>query len=105
MLEDTLVVLATEFGRTPRINQNAGRDHFPAAFSCVLAGGGIKGGVAYGKTTDDGERVEENVVRVEDFNATVAYALGIPLDHVLYSPSKRPFTVSHKGKPVLDLFA
>jgi len=105
LLEDTLVVLATEFGRTPRINQNAGRDHFPAAFSCALAGGGIKGGVAYGKTTDDGEKVEDKKVSPEDFNATVAYALGIPLDRVLYSPSKRPFTVSHKGKPVLDLFA
>lgn len=105
MLEDTLVVLATEFGRTPRINQNVGRDHFPAAFSCVLAGGGIKGGVVYGKTTDDGEKVEDKLVKVEDFNATIAYALGIPLDSVLYSPSKRPFTVSHKGKPVLDLFA
>ncbi|MFK5924291.1 MAG: DUF1501 domain-containing protein, partial [Verrucomicrobiota bacterium] len=78
MLEDTLVVLATEFGRTPRINQNVGRDHFPAAFSCMLAGGGIKGGVAYGKTTDDGEKVEDKLVKVEDFNATIAYALGIP---------------------------
>ncbi|MCF6310827.1 MAG: DUF1501 domain-containing protein [Verrucomicrobiales bacterium] len=105
MLEDTLVVLATEFGRTPRINQNEGRDHFPAAFSCVLAGGGIKGGLAYGKTSDDGEKVEDKLVKVEDFNATIAYALGIPLDSVLYSPSKRPFTVSHKGKPVLELFA
>lgn len=105
MLEDTLVVLATEFGRTPRINQNAGRDHFPAAFSCLLAGGGIKAGVVHGKTTDDGERVEENMVKVADFNATIAYALGVPLDQVLYSPSKRPFTVSHKGKPVLELFA
>ncbi|MFK5921609.1 MAG: DUF1501 domain-containing protein, partial [Verrucomicrobiota bacterium] len=59
----------------------------------------------YGKTTDDGEKVEDKLVKVEDFNATIAYALGIPLDSVLYSPSKRPFTVSHKGKPVLDLFA
>ena len=105
MLEDTLVVLATEFGRTPRINQNAGRDHFPNAFSCALAGGGIKGGIVHGKTTDDGEKVEENKVGIEDFNATIAYALGVPLDHVIYSPSKRPFTVSHKGKPVLNLFA
>jgi hypothetical protein len=105
MLEDTLVVLTTEFGRTPRINQNAGRDHYPKAFSTMLAGGGIKGGITYGQTSEGGEEVVENVVKIPDFNATIAYALGLNLDHVIYSPSKRPFTVAHKGKPVLDLFA
>jgi len=49
--------------------------------------------------------VIENPVKIPDFNATIAYALGLPLDQVLYSPSKRPFTVAHKGKPVLDVFA
>jgi hypothetical protein len=104
-LEDTLVVLTTEFGRTPRINQNAGRDHYPKAFSSVLAGGGIKGGIAYGKTDEGGENVVENPLKIQDFNATIAYALGLPLDQVLYSPSKRPFTVASKGEPVLSLFA
>lgn len=104
-LEDTLVVLTTEFGRTPRINQNAGRDHYPKAFSSVLAGGGIQGGQKYGKTDEGAENVIENPVKIADFNATIAHALGLPLDQVLYSPSKRPFTVAHKGKPVLDLFA
>lgn len=104
-LEETVVVLTTEFGRTPRINQNAGRDHYPKAFSSVLAGGGLKGGITYGKTDEGGENVAENPVKIQDFNATVAHALGLPLDQVLYSPSKRPFTVAHKGKPVLDLFA
>lgn len=104
-LEDTLIVLTTEFGRTPRINQNAGRDHYPKAFSSVLVGGGVKGGLAYGKTDEGGENVIENPVKIPDFNATIAYALGLPLDQVLYSPSKRPFTVAHKGEPVLELFA
>ncbi len=104
-LQDTMVVLTTEFGRTPRINQNAGRDHYPKAFSSVIAGGGIKGGITWGKTDAGGENVEENPVKIPDFNATIAHALGLPLDQVLYSPSKRPFTVAHKGKPVLDLFA
>ena len=104
-LEDTVVVLTTEFGRTPRINQNAGRDHFPKAFSSVLVGGGFKGGIKYGKTDEGGENVIENAVKIPDFNATIAYALGLPLDQILYSPSKRPFTVAHKGAPVLDLFA
>lgn len=104
-LEDTVVVLTTEFGRTPRINQNAGRDHYPKAFSSVLAGGGVKGGTVYGKTDEGGENVVENPVKIPDFNATIAYAMGLPLDQVLYSPSKRPFTVAHKGEPVLDLLA
>lgn len=104
-LEETVVVLTTEFGRTPRINQNAGRDHYPKAFSSVLAGGGIKGGQIYGKTDEGAENVTENPVQIPDFNATVAHALGLPIDHVLYSPSKRPFTVAHKGVPVQQLLA
>ena len=105
MLEQTLVVLATEFGRTPKINQNEGRDHYPKAFSCLMAGGGVKGGYVHGKTSAGGEVVEENPVKIPDFNATVAYALGLPLDQVLYSPSKRPFTVASKGKPILEVLA
>jgi hypothetical protein len=104
-LDDTVVVLTTEFGRTPHINENAGRDHHPQAFSSVLAGGGIKGGTVYGKTDEGGENVIENPVKIPDFNATIAYAMGLPLDQVLYSPGKRPFTVAHKGKPVLELFS
>ena len=104
-LDDTAVVLTTEFGRTPIVNQNSGRDHYPKAFTSVVAGGGFKGGYVYGKTSKGAEEVIENPVAIPDFNATIAYALGIPIDQVLYSPSKRPFTVAHKGQPVLDLFA
>ncbi len=103
-LADTLIVLTTEFGRTPKINQNAGRDHFPQAFCSVLVGGGIKGGVTYGKTDEAGDKIIENPVGVPQFNATVAHALGLPLDQILYSPSKRPFTVANKGVPVEALF-
>ena len=104
MLDDTLVAVATEFGRTPEINPNEGRDHHPAAFSCLLAGGGIRGGRNYGKTNEGGSEIIENKVRVQDFNATIGYALGLPLDTVLYSPSKRPFTLADKGQPVAQLF-
>jgi hypothetical protein len=104
MLRETLVVLATEFGRTPEINANDGRDHHPAGFSCVLAGGGIRGGVVHGATDERGDKVVEGAVGVPDLNATVAYALGLPMDQVLYSPSKRPFTVVDKGKPLTSLF-
>ena len=105
LLSDTLIVLASEFGRTPRINQNEGRDHYPKAFSGVFAGGGITGGQRYGKTDATGETVAENTVSIPDFNATIGYALGLPLNQVLYSPSKRPFTLSDKGQPLASLFA
>lgn len=104
-LEDTVVVLTTEFGRTPIPNKNSGRDHYPQAFTSLLAGGGFKGGYVYGKTSEGAEEVVENPVTIPDFNATIAYALGLPTDKILYSPSDRPFTVAHKGQPVLDLFA
>jgi|GEM_PF-6354137 len=104
-LDETVVVLTTEFGRTPIVNRNIGRDHYPQAFTSVLAGGGFKGGYVYGKTSEGAEEVVEKPITIPDFNATIAYALGIPTDLVLYSPSKRPFSVAHKGQPVLDLFA
>ncbi len=104
LLDDTLVVLATEFGRTPEVNTNEGRDHHPQAFTCVLAGGGVRGGTVYGKTDERGAKILEKPVKVQDFNATIAYALGLPLDQVLYSPSMRPFTVADKGQPLVDLF-
>lgn len=104
LLEKTLVVLATEFGRTPNINQNQGRDHYPRAFCGLLAGGGIRGGQAYGKTDETGAEVVENDVSVPSFNATIAQALGLPLKQIVKSASRRPFTVAHKGEPIAELF-
>jgi hypothetical protein len=105
LLEDTLVVLTSEFGRTPDINQNVGRDHYPKAFSAVMFGGGVKGGYVYGRTDKEGREVVENKVKIQDLNASIAYALGLPLDQIVFSPSKRPFTIADKGQPVVDLFA
>lgn len=104
LLDETLVVVATEFGRTPEINSNDGRDHSPTGFTCLLSGGGISGGQVYGKTDENGKHATDNEVTVPQFNATIAHALNLPLDHVVMSPSGRPFTVAHKGKPVMDLF-
>ena len=104
LLNETLVVLTSEFGRTPDINQNGGRDHYPKAFTSVLWGGGVRGGYVHGKT-DKGVEVTEAPVSVPDLNATIAYALGLPLDTVLYSPTKRPFTIADKGRPLTQLFA
>lgn len=105
-LKDTLVVVATEFGRSPEIKSEHqdGRDHHPAAFSCLLAGGGIKGGIKHGTTDASGEKVKDGLVSVQDFNATIAHALSLPYDTVVMSPTKRPFKIADKGVPVTQLF-
>jgi arylsulfatase A-like enzyme len=77
LLDSTLIVWMGEFGRTPKINPSQGRDHFPNAWSTVLAGGGIRGGQVIGKTSPDGETVIDRPVKVPDFLATVCKALGI----------------------------
>jgi hypothetical protein len=106
-LDETLVVVATEFGRTPEIKaeHQGGRDHHPSAFSCVLAGGGVKGGMKHGLTDAAGSKVKDGMVTVQDFNATIAHALGIPHEEILMSPTRRPFTIADKGKPVAAVFA
>ncbi len=105
LLEETLVVLATEFGRTPEIKEEReGRDHYPKAFSGLLAGGGIKGGQTWGKTDKEGREVAEKPVTVPDFNATIAHAIGLPLGFPVHSPSGRPFKVADKGTPIMELF-
>ena len=106
LLKETLVVLTSEFGRTPNINGRDGRDHWPYCFTAFLAGGGIKGGVSYGETDDAGRLpTEGKPIKPEDLNATIAYALGLPLNDVQYSPSGRPFTIAHKGEPLFDVLA
>jgi len=105
LLDETLIVVATEFGRKPKINQNAGRDHHPAAFSCLLAGAGIKAGQVFGKTGKDGFYVDDNDVTVQDFNATIASALGIALDEEIYSPDGRPFTIADDGEAIKSLLS
>lgn len=106
LLDQTLIVVATEFGRTPTIQtEKMGRNHYPQAFTCLLAGGGIKGGIKYGKTDEEGREVVENLVSVPDFNATIAHAIGLPIEKEVVSPSGRPFTVADKGSPILELFS
>ena len=76
-LKDTVIVWMGEFGRTPRINQNGGRDHFPRAWSVVVGGGNIKGGIAYGATNSDGTEVKDNPVKIGDLYATLYSGLGL----------------------------
>jgi len=87
LLDSTLIVWMGEFGRTPKLEGN-GRNHYPNAWSTVLAGGGIKGGQAYGKTSADGTTVEENPVSVPNFIATVCAALGIAVFGLLFSAQR-----------------
>lgn len=105
LLHETMVVLTTEFGRTPRINQNAGRDHYPKVFSCVMGGAGIAGGQIYGESGPGGDQPGEQRVGVPDFNATLAAALGLPVEQRVFSSSGRPFQVAHKGRPIPQLLA
>ncbi|MDA3960853.1 MAG: DUF1501 domain-containing protein, partial [Planctomycetota bacterium] len=105
LLDETLVVVATEFGRSPKITATEGRDHHPKAFSFVLAGGGVTGGTTHGITDDRGNAVLEGRTTVPDFNATIAYALGLNTEQVVHSPTGRPFTVAAKGRPLSHLFA
>ncbi len=105
LLDSTIVVLCSEFGRGPKINGNGGRDHHPKVFSTLLAGGGIKGGFVYGASDKGGFEVADKGVTVQDFLSTVGWSLGLPIDEVVMSPSNRPFTVGDKGKAILELFA
>lgn len=106
LLDSTLIVWMGEFGRTPRINGNKGRDHFPNAWSTVLAGGGIKGGQAVGKTSEDGTTVEERPVSVQDFLATVCLALGIDPMRQNRSNIGRPIRIVDKAaQPIQEVIA
>lgn len=91
LLDSTLIVWMGEFGRTPKINPQVGRDHFPAAWTTVLCGGGIKGGQAIGKTSDDGMKVDDRPVSVQDLFCTMCHAVGL-------DPMKQ--NLSNVGRPI-----
>jgi uncharacterized protein (DUF1501 family) len=104
LLDSTLIVWMGEFGRTPAINGNQGRDHFADAWSTVLAGGGIKGGQVIGKTSADGTKIEERKVTAPDFLATVAAATGIDPTKTNDSNVGRPIQVADRGaQPIHEL--
>ena len=105
LLKRTMVVVISEFGRTPKINQNSGRDHHPGVFSGLLAGGGIRGGAVWGASDKDGHSPSKDAVTVAGFNATIARGLGLPLNQEIRSRSGRPFKVAHDGTPIEKLFS
>lgn len=106
LLRDTLVVLASEFGRSPEVKAGRiGRDHHPSAFSALLAGGGVKEGYVHGVSDERGHYVEEKGVGMEELNATIAYSMGLSVNKTIFSPGGRPFKVSHGSQPITEILA
>ena len=104
LLQDTAIVWMGEFGRTPRINADAGRDHWARAWSVVVGGAGIKGGQAIGATNEDGTQVEGDPYSSEDLMASVCHALGISLETTFTSKNGRPMKIANSGKLIKGLF-
>ena len=103
MLNETLVVWLSEFGRTPKVNAAQGRDHFTRAWSAVLAGGGIQGGRVVGSTTEDGLEVADRPVSVEDLYATLFDRLGVDPSKKVATPNGRSVKLLDGGRPVREL--
>ena len=99
MLDETLVVFLTEFGRTPKINKNAGRDHYPSCYSVAFAGAGIQGGQVYGKSDKSGSEPAENACGPADLHATIFEAFGINHKTTITDRLGRPFPISD-GEPL-----
>ncbi|MYB54673.1 MAG: DUF1501 domain-containing protein [Acidobacteriia bacterium] len=100
LLESTLVVVSGEFGRTPKVNPNAGRDHWPQVFSVVLAGAGVQGGQVYGSSDAVGGEPKDDPVSMEDLTATIYDRLGIDPDKEYHTPTNRPVRLANRGKPI-----
>ena len=105
MLDNTLVVWAGEFGRTPTINPRGGRDHYPRAFNIALAGGGVKGGQVIGSTDTGGTSVEDRPVGVSDLLRTVCHSLKIDANHEHMSSIGRPIKIVDGGEVITEVFA
>ena len=105
LLERTLVMVSSEFGRTPRINPDAGRDHWPRVFSVLLAGGGIRGGVIHGMSNATASEPEEDPVSHEDLATTMYHLLGIVADKELMAPGARPIEIVDGGQVIKPLLA
>ena len=104
-LATTLIMVSSEFGRTTKINQTAGRDHWPKVFSVMLAGGGIKGGTIYGTSNATASEPETDAVGPEDLATTIYHQLGIVADKELMSPGDRPIEIVDGGKVIKGLLA
>jgi uncharacterized protein (DUF1501 family) len=105
MLDETLVCISSEFGRTPKINATAGRDHWPKVFSVVLAGGGIKRGSVFGSSNAIASEPEEDPLNVMDWATTIYHCMGIVADKELMAPGDRPIEIVDGGNVRKELLA
>lgn len=105
LLPSTLVMVSSEFGRTPKINGTAGRDHWPKVFSVVFAGGGMKPGLAYGTSDPTASEPDDDPLTVENMAMTVYHLLGINGEKKLMAPGNRPIDIVREGKVVRELLA
>jgi hypothetical protein len=105
MLDSTLVICLGEFGRTPKVNKDAGRDHWPGAMNVLMAGAGIPGGQIVGATDPKGYYASENIYSPEDFAVSLYTKLGINPHQVLHTNTGRPVQLVNGGKPIKELFA
>ena len=105
LLKDTVIMWMGEFGRTPRINGNAGRDHWARSWSCMVGGGSMNGGVAVGETSADGTRVESEPYTSQDVMASVCKGRGISLQTTFTSKNGRPMKIANSGKVIKELFS
>ncbi len=105
LLDSTIVMVSSEFGRTPKMNKDAGRDHWPKVFSVVLAGGGVKRGYVHGASDATATEPERDAVGCEDLFSTVYYTLGIISDKEIMAPGDRPIEIVNGGKVIKDVLA
>ena len=105
LLDSTLVVLLGEFGRTPKVNKDAGRDHWPHAMSVLMAGAGCPRGGVIGATDAKGYAASDNVYRPEDFAASVYSKMGIDPQQILHTNTGRPVQLVNNGRRIKELFA
>jgi uncharacterized protein (DUF1501 family) len=105
MLQDTAVIWMGEFGRTPRINGTAGRDHWASCWSVAVGGGGMQGGRVIGETDADGMQVKSEPYKSEDLMASVLKGLGISLETTFTSKNNRPMKIANSGRVIKELFA
>jgi uncharacterized protein (DUF1501 family) len=103
LLDETLVVVMSEMGRTPRINANGGRDHWTYCYSILLAGAGIRGGTIWGASDAHAAYVRDKPVSTADICATIYRCLGIDLEMVVQDRSGRPVPIAHGGQPIREI--
>ena len=103
LLESTSVFVTGEFGRTPKINPRGGRDHYPRAMFCLLAGGGMKGGQLIGASDSKGEGPQDRVITPDDVAATFYHSLGIDHTKEYHTPTGRPVMIVRNGKVIPEL--